>query len=74
MSSIPGYHDSKSWALLEDPVVHSERLNEIRNKKGYIIDMDGVIYHVCITLLSPPTTPKILLKRSTNQPIMQLGI
>ncbi|KAL0073880.1 HAD-like domain-containing protein [Phycomyces blakesleeanus] len=35
----------KDWALLRDPVLHSERLDSIRSKKGYIIDMDGVIYH-----------------------------
>jgi NagD protein len=35
----------KDWALLKDPVVHNERLDKIRNKKGYVIDMDGVIYH-----------------------------
>ncbi|SAM04495.1 hypothetical protein [Absidia glauca] len=38
-------HQSKDYALLQDPVVHSERLDTIRRKKGYIIDMDGVIYH-----------------------------
>lgn len=37
---------TRDWALLRDPVVHTERLEAIRNKKGYIIDMDGVIYHV----------------------------
>lgn len=36
----------KEWALLRDPVIHTERLDAIRSKKGYIIDMDGVIYHV----------------------------
>lgn len=36
----------KDWALLRDPVIHNERLDAIRQKKGYIIDMDGVIYHV----------------------------
>lgn len=36
----------KDWALLRDPVYHNERLDKIRDKKGYIIDMDGVIYHV----------------------------
>ncbi|KAL1926272.1 hypothetical protein VTP01DRAFT_5969 [Rhizomucor pusillus] len=35
----------KDWALLRDPVIHNERLDAIRQKKGYIIDMDGVIYH-----------------------------
>ncbi|ORY99438.1 HAD-like domain-containing protein [Syncephalastrum racemosum] len=35
----------KDWALLRDPVYHNERLDKIRDKKGYIIDMDGVIYH-----------------------------
>ncbi|KAG0172131.1 hypothetical protein DFQ28_004282 [Apophysomyces sp. BC1034] len=35
----------KDWALLNDPVLHTERLDGIRQKKGYIIDMDGVIYH-----------------------------
>ncbi|KAI8088899.1 HAD-like domain-containing protein [Halteromyces radiatus] len=35
----------KEWALLRDPVIHTERLDAIRSKKGYIIDMDGVIYH-----------------------------
>ncbi|KAI8372999.1 HAD-like domain-containing protein [Radiomyces spectabilis] len=38
-------HQSKDWALLKDPVIHTERLDAIRQKKGYIIDMDGVIYH-----------------------------
>ncbi|KAG0164492.1 hypothetical protein DFQ28_010228 [Apophysomyces sp. BC1034] len=36
---------NKDWALLKDPVVHTERLDAIRQKKGFIIDMDGVIYH-----------------------------
>lgn len=36
----------KDMALLTDDVLHTSRLNDIRNKKGYIIDMDGVIYHV----------------------------
>ncbi|ORZ01305.1 HAD-like domain-containing protein [Syncephalastrum racemosum] len=31
----------KDWALLKDPVIHNERLDKIRNKKGYVIDMDG---------------------------------
>ncbi|KAI8074926.1 HAD-like domain-containing protein [Gongronella butleri] len=35
----------RDWSLLQDPVIHTERLDAIRNKKGYIIDMDGVIYH-----------------------------
>ncbi|KAG2182877.1 hypothetical protein INT44_005858 [Umbelopsis vinacea] len=35
----------KDLALLTDDVIHTSRLNDIRNKKGYIIDMDGVIYH-----------------------------
>jgi hypothetical protein len=39
-------HLSREWAILKDPVLHTERLEAIRNKKGYIIDMDGVIYHV----------------------------
>jgi NagD protein len=39
-------HQSKDYALLRDPVLHNERLDSIRQKKGYIIDMDGVIYHV----------------------------
>jgi NagD protein len=37
---------ARDWALLRDPVLHTERLEAIRQKKGYIIDMDGVIYHV----------------------------
>ncbi|CAO3599571.1 unnamed protein product [Absidia cylindrospora] len=41
----PPAHQSKDYALLRDPVIHSERLDAIRQKKGYIIDMDGVIYH-----------------------------
>ncbi|KAF1804731.1 HAD-like domain-containing protein [Mucor lusitanicus] len=40
-----GEHLSREWALLKDPVLHTERLEAIRSKKGYIIDMDGVIYH-----------------------------
>jgi hypothetical protein len=36
----------KDIALLTDEVLHAKRLNYIRDKKGYIIDMDGVIYHV----------------------------
>lgn len=39
---------AKDWALLRDPVFHNERLEAIRQKKGYIIDMDGVIYHASI--------------------------
>ncbi|KAI8059495.1 hypothetical protein BC940DRAFT_338132, partial [Gongronella butleri] len=38
-------HQARDYALLRDPVLHSERLDTIRQKKGYIIDMDGVIYH-----------------------------
>ncbi|KAI8388147.1 HAD-like domain-containing protein [Radiomyces spectabilis] len=38
-------HQDKDWALLRDPTIHNERLNAIRQKQGYIIDMDGVIYH-----------------------------
>lgn len=41
----------RDWALLRDPVVHTERLDAIREKKGYIIDMDGVIYHVSLYFL-----------------------
>jgi NagD protein len=37
---------ARDWALFRDPVLHNERLEAIRQKKGYIIDMDGVIYHV----------------------------
>lgn len=37
---------ARDWALFRDPVLHTERLEAIRQKKGYIIDMDGVIYHV----------------------------
>jgi hypothetical protein len=36
----------KDMSLLTDEVLHTSRLNDIRNKKGFIIDMDGVIYHV----------------------------
>lgn len=43
-----GEHLSREWALLKDPVLHTERLDAIRQKKGYIIDMDGVIYHVSL--------------------------
>lgn len=42
---------TKDWALLKDPKIHNERLEAIRHKKGYVIDMDGVIYHASITLL-----------------------
>ncbi|CAM0142880.1 hypothetical protein VKS41_002550 [Umbelopsis sp. WA50703] len=35
----------KDHALLTDEKLHVERLDVIRNKKAYIIDMDGVIYH-----------------------------
>lgn len=42
----------KDWALLKDPVIHNERLDKIRNKKGYIIDMDGVIYHASFIFAS----------------------
>ena len=38
----------KDYALLNDPEYHTKRLEQIRQKKGYIIDMDGVIYHVSI--------------------------
>jgi NagD protein len=44
-------HLSREWALLKDPVLHTERLEAIRNKKGYIIDMDGVIYHVSFSCI-----------------------
>jgi NagD protein len=37
---------ARDWALFRDPVLHTERLETIRQKKGFIIDMDGVIYHV----------------------------
>jgi NagD protein len=37
---------ARDWALFRDPVLHTERLEAIRQKKGFIIDMDGVIYHV----------------------------
>lgn len=43
-------HQGKDYALLQDPVIHSERLDVIRRKKGYVIDMDGVIYHVSTSL------------------------
>lgn len=39
---------ARDWALFRDPVLHNERLDAIRAKKGFIIDMDGVIYHVKI--------------------------
>ncbi|KAG1064323.1 hypothetical protein G6F42_027027 [Rhizopus arrhizus] len=45
MQHQQGEHLSREWALLKDPVLHTERLEAIRSKKGYIIDMDGVIYH-----------------------------
>jgi hypothetical protein len=41
---------AKSEALLNDENIHNNLLQSIRTKKGYIIDMDGVIYHVCISL------------------------
>lgn len=41
---------ARDWALFKDPVLHNERLEAIRQKKGYIIDMDGVIYHVSSVL------------------------
>lgn len=41
---------ARDWALFKDPVLHNERLEAIRQKKGYIIDMDGVIYHVSFAL------------------------
>ena len=37
---------AKDYALLRDPEYHNKRVEQIRQKKGYIIDMDGVIYHV----------------------------
>lgn len=40
------HNEARDVALLRDPVLHSERLNEIRSKLGYIIDMDNVIYKV----------------------------
>ncbi|KAI7877123.1 HAD-like protein [Lichtheimia hyalospora FSU 10163] len=36
---------AKDYALLRDPSYHNKRVEAIRQKKGYIIDMDGVIYH-----------------------------
>ncbi|KAH8548026.1 HAD-like domain-containing protein [Umbelopsis sp. PMI_123] len=36
---------AKSEALLTDAAIHMTLLQTIRTKKGYIIDMDGVIYH-----------------------------
>lgn len=39
---------ARDWALFRDPVLHNERLEAIRKKKGFIIDMDGVIYHVSL--------------------------
>lgn len=39
---------ARDWALFRDPVLHNERLEAIRQKKGFIIDMDGVIYHVSL--------------------------
>lgn len=44
--------NAKDWALLKNPKIHTERLEAIRHKKGYVIDMDGVIYHASITLPS----------------------
>ncbi len=50
---------ARDWALFRDPVLHNERLDAIRQKKGFIIDMDGVIYHVsCINF--------VVLRRFTN--------
>ena len=42
---------AKSEALLNDEIIHNNLLQSVRTKKGYIIDMDGVIYHVCIFVL-----------------------
>jgi hypothetical protein len=41
---------AKGEALLNDHEMHTSLLQTIRTKKGYIIDMDGVIYHVCLLL------------------------
>ncbi|KAI8091988.1 HAD-like domain-containing protein [Thamnidium elegans] len=37
-------NEAKDWALLRDPVIRAERLAEIRQKLGFIIDMDNVIF------------------------------
>jgi NagD protein len=42
---------AKSEALLTDAAIHMTLLQTIRTKKGYIIDMDGVIYHVRLVLV-----------------------
>ena len=52
-AATPSHQDesgisARDWALFRDPVLHNERLDAIRQKKGYIIDMDGVIYHVSL--------------------------
>lgn len=39
-------NEAKDWALLRDPVIRHERLAEIRQKLGFIIDMDNVIFKV----------------------------
>jgi hypothetical protein len=43
---------AKGEALLNDENVHTKLLSTIRTKKGYIIDMDGVIYHVSVLPVS----------------------
>jgi len=47
----------KDYALLKDENVHKTRLDVIRNKKGFIIDMDGVLYHANTVL---PGIPEFL--------------
>lgn len=44
--SYYNHNEARDVALLRDPVLHSERLDEIRSKLGYIIDMDNVIIKV----------------------------
>lgn len=42
--------DNIDWTLLRDPLVRDQKLDEICQKKGYIIDIDNVIYKVKIRL------------------------
>jgi hypothetical protein len=55
-------NEARDWALLKDPVFHDERLDEIRQKLGFIIDMENVIYKVKET-----TSYHRPLSRLTNQ-------
>lgn len=48
--SAANNNEARELALLHDPVVHDERLNEIRQKLGFIIDMENVIFKVCCVI------------------------